>query len=670
MKRGLVFIISLLFVCAKIQAQSFNSDEHKQIDSLKKLIASPTTHDTTLAASYLRLSEILYVSNFDTLVYFGNKTIQLSDKILATSPSPSITRSLKISRATALNNIGFVYSEKGNNTQALENYHLCLRVYEELNDLDGIGTSLNNIGSIYDNQEDFENALVYYKKCYAIRAKMQDKKGMAVVLNNIGSTYDEMGRMEEALVYFRKSMVLRENIKDKDGIAITYNNIGLVLYRLKDYEQALTYFNRSIDLYRQIDYKIGTAVALHNIGLVYFDKNDISKAEKFGLESMEVAQQVGYPEYIKRAANLLSKVYQKQNKWKQAFDMNNLYITMRDSVNNEKTKANILKQEIQYTYDKQKALDNKEHEKQLAVEQEQKQRQKIISLFIGISLLLVIVFAAFIVNRLKVTKQQKLIIEHQKHIVDEKNKEVTDSINYAKRIQEAILPTPKEMNKHLKNGFVIYLPKDIVAGDFYWMEVIGDLAVFAAADCTGHGVPGAMVSVVCNGALNRSVREYKLTEPAQILNKTRELVIETFEKSNADVRDGMDIALCSLNINSKELQYAGANNPLYIVRNNELIEIKADKQPIGKHDGAKPFTNHKISLQPNDSLYVFTDGITDQFGGPKGKKFMHKPLKEMLLSIQNVSMDEQKTLIENRFKDWKGNLDQVDDICMVAVKII
>ena len=444
----------------------------------------------------------------------------------------------------------------------------------------------------------------------------------------------------------------------------------MVLYRLKDYEQALSYFNRSIDLYRQIDYKIGTAVALHNIGLVYFEKNEISKAEKYGLESIQVAQQVGYPEYIKRAANLLCKVYQKQNKWKQAFDMNNLYITMRDSVNNEKTKANILKQEIQYTYDKQKALDNKEHEKQLAVEQEQKQKQKIISLFIGIGLLLVIMFAVFIVNRLKITKQQKLIIEHQKHIVDEKNKEVTDSINYAKRIQEAILPTPAEMNKHLKNGFVLYLPKDIVAGDFYWMEVIGDLVIFAAADCTGHGVPGAMVSVVCNGALNRSVREYKLTEPAQILNKTRELVIETFEKSNTDVKDGMDIALCSLNLNSKELQYAGANNPLYIVRDNELIEIKADKQPIGKHEGAKPFTNHQIALQYHDALYIFTDGITDQFGGPKGKKFMHKPLKEMLLSIQTVSMDEQKTLIENRFKDWKGNLDQVDDICMVAVKII
>ena len=214
MKKKLFFIICFLYACIKIQAQTFTTEEYKQIDSLKKLIANPTTHDTSLAASYLRLSEILYVSNFDTLVYFGNKAIELSDKILAGNPSLIITRSLKISRATALNNIGFVYSEKGNNIRALENYHQCLRVYEELNDLDGIGTSLNNIGSIYDNQEDFENALVYYKKAYAIRAKMQDKKGMAVVLNNIGSTYDEMGRMEEALIYFRKSMVLRENIKD------------------------------------------------------------------------------------------------------------------------------------------------------------------------------------------------------------------------------------------------------------------------------------------------------------------------------------------------------------------------------------------------------------------------------------------------------------------------
>jgi len=226
------------------------------------------------------------------------------------------------------------------------------------------------------------------------------------------------------------------------------------------------------------------------------------------------------------------------------------------------------------------------------------------------------------------------------------------------------------MNKHLKDGFVLYLPKDIVAGDFYWMEVADtDTVIFAAADCTGHGVPGAMVSVVCNGALNRSVREYKLLEPALILNKTRELVVETFETSEADVKDGMDIALCVLNLKLKMLQYAGANNPLYVIRNGNLIEVKADKQPIGKNDNPTPFTNHQIQLEPGDTIYVFTDGITDQFGGAKGKKFMHKALKELLISIQTMSMDDQKTIIENHFSSWKGSLEQVDDICIIGVRV-
>jgi serine phosphatase RsbU (regulator of sigma subunit) len=249
--------------------------------------------------------------------------------------------------------------------------------------------------------------------------------------------------------------------------------------------------------------------------------------------------------------------------------------------------------------------------------------------------------------------------------VSEKNKEITDSIAYAKRIQSAILPPARMVKEYLKDSFILYIPKDQVAGDFYWLQHIDGKVLFAAADCTGHGVPGAMVSVICNNGLNRSVREYGLTEPNKILNKTRELVIEEFEKSDEEVKDGMDIALCSLEGN--KLQYAGAHNPLWIIRNGKILETKADKQPIGKSDHSQPYTNHSIELERGDNIYIFSDGYVDQFGGPKGKKFMTKPLKKLLVDIQDKSMEEQKIAINQTFEEWRGNEAQVDDVCMIGV---
>lgn len=265
---------------------------------------------------------------------------------------------------------------------------------------------------------------------------------------------------------------------------------------------------------------------------------------------------------------------------------------------------------------------------------------------------------------------QKDEAEKQRSLVEKKQKEILDSITYAKRIQEAILPSESAIKEYLPGSFILYKPKDIVAGDFYWVEKVDDTdsVIFAAADCTGHGVPGAMVSVICNNALNRVLKEFRLVEPDQILYKTRELVIEQFEKSNEEVKDGMDISLCILNKKTSELKWAGANNPLWVIRNNELIEIKPDKQPIGKYTETKPFTAHSITIHKNDTIYIFTDGFADQFGGKKGKKFKIAALRELLLSIQDKSMEEQKQQINAVFEDWKGSLEQVDDVCMIGVK--
>lgn len=273
-------------------------------------------------------------------------------------------------------------------------------------------------------------------------------------------------------------------------------------------------------------------------------------------------------------------------------------------------------------------------------------------------------------NKLQLlVKERTLELERALIEVNKQKSEITDSIHYAKRIQAAILPPDRLLQENLKQSFIMYEPKDIVAGDFYWTEKISNSVLFAIADCTGHGVPGAMVSVVCHNALNRAVKEFKLIQPAEILSKVREIVIETFEKSDEVVMDGMDIALCVLNSDTLKLEYAGANIPLYIISEGKFIEIKADNQPVGKHIETRKFSNHFIDLKKGDSIFILTDGFADQFGGEKGKKFKYKPLKELLFEISSLSPEEQKRKLESALKNWKGDLDQVDDVSIIGIKI-
>jgi serine phosphatase RsbU (regulator of sigma subunit) len=323
----------------------------------------------------------------------------------------------------------------------------------------------------------------------------------------------------------------------------------------------------------------------------------------------------------------------------------------------------------------------------------------------------VIVFVALIISILggiayknyRTQKSQAAVIAKQRDEVhekseqlQEKNQEITDSIQYAKRIQTAILPPNKLVKQYLDESFILYKPKDIVAGDFYWMESVGDVVYFAAADCTGHGVPGAMVSVICVNGLNRSVREFGLRTPSEILDKTRELVIKEFEKSEEEVKDGMDISLCALNTKTNELQWAGANNPLWIVTSAPLsdrstplsseqtdaersrsgsgadasfVEVKANKQPIGKYGLETPFTNHNIQLEKGDTIYIFSDGYPDQFGGERGKKYKSGNFKKTLVRISTETIEKQKKMLDQEFESWRGTLEQIDDVCVIGVRV-
>jgi serine phosphatase RsbU (regulator of sigma subunit) len=302
---------------------------------------------------------------------------------------------------------------------------------------------------------------------------------------------------------------------------------------------------------------------------------------------------------------------------------------------------------------------------------ELKLQKRISTLFVVSSfMLLLLVGIAFRSYHQKLKDNQ--IIQTQKHLVEVKNREILDSIEYAKRIQTAILPPARVVHSFFKDSFILYLPKDIVAGDFYWMEEAEGRTYFAACDCTGHGVPGAMVSVVCNTALNRAITEMGERLPGKILDRTREMVLENFSKSDDEVKDGMDASLACLLPDQKTLLWAGANNPLWIYRAGmrNIEEIKADKQPVGQSDQVKPFSTHEISVSPGDIIYLFTDGYADQFGGEHNRKLTRRGFKELLLSMADRAMDEQRSLLHEYLIQYRGTEEQIDDVCVMGVRVI
>jgi len=326
--------------------------------------------------------------------------------------------------------------------------------------------------------------------------------------------------------------------------------------------------------------------------------------------------------------------------------------------------------EIMAIFIKMEADETMSMEEKLSLAESQSGHTKILIAVFCILACGLLFFAGYAVNTyVKKNDAFKKALYSAKLETDQKNKEITDSIIYAQRIQEAILPDMAKMKSYFSEAFILYKPKDIVAGDFYWTIKTEDAVFFAVADCTGHGVPGAMVSVVCNNALNRSIREFGLTKPSDILEKCRDLVIETFAAGNHNVNDGMDISLCSLSLANRTLQYSGANNSLYLIKNGTLREIIADKQPVGTYQQQNPFTNHQITLEKNETIYLFSDGMADQFGGPKGKKFKYKAFQELLTENSKNNMELQKRNINSAFENWVGDLEQVDDVCIIGVRV-
>ncbi len=591
--------------------------------------------------------------------------------------------------ANAYNSIGSVHYIRGNYPQALQSHFSALKLRELIGDKKGIASSYGNIGNVYNDQENFPQALKYYFSCLKIMQQIDNAQGVGTTYNNIALVYTEQRNYKEALKNHFSSLRIRENLDDKKGIASSYNNIGLVYFYSGNYPEAEKNYFISLKMKEALDDKSLIAGQYCNLGEVFFKQNKYPEARDYLMKAKKWSEEIGYRENLKNIYNTLSELDSKEKNYKGAYDNHILYIKYRDSLNNEDTREKIIQNQMTYDFEKKEAVSEVEHKKELENQKmladEKSRKQRLILIFVAIGLLFVVVFAGYVFRSLRITRKQKRIIElqknyaeeqkkeveHQKNLVEEKQKEIIDSITYAKRLQQAILPSDKELKKHLPDSFVLYKPKDIVAGDFYWLHTSVDeeYVFIAAADSTGHGVPGAMVSVVCSNALNRAVSEFKLIDTGKILDKTRELVLETFAKSGEEIKDGMDISLMSINKKQNVINWSGANNQLWFFQYNILNEIKPDKQSIGKTDNPKTFTTHSIKLNVGDVFYLMTDGYPDQFGGLKGKKYKYKQLQEKLVEYSNLSLIQQKEKLNLDFEDWKGDLEQVDDVTIIGIKM-
>lgn len=593
--------------------------------------------------------------------------------------------------AFCLNNMGVVYDNLGEIPKALECYHKSLSLQEEIGAQEGEANSLSNIGEVHRILGDLDKALDFFQQSLTIQKAIDNKRGEAMTLVKIGDIHAEWKDYDTAQDKFEEALKINREIEDRYGIASSTKELGKLFYAIGKYDMALAAIKESKVLFEQYEDKEEIAKSNSLLGQIYFAMDSITLSLMYTEKGYALAEELAFIELISSTSHTLSLIYEQRGNILAAHQFFKKHIKLKDSIRSGSNEKLTIRMQMQHDYDKQKALDDKEKEKEIALANEEKKRQQVVSISIGIVGILTFIFLVIILNRLKITRQQKAVIaetneelnqtneeilaqrdeiERQKNLVEDKNNEITASISYAKRIQTAILPPQSNLDEHLPNCFVYYSPKDVVAGDFYWMEERDGNIFFAAADCTGHGVPGAMVSVVCHGALNRCIREYKLTTPSEILDKTRELVIQTFEKSETQMKDGMDISLCVWNKKDDTLQFAGANNPLYFIKKGETTMgiIKGDRQPIGFTHNPIPFTNHKLSINELEALYLFTDGYADQFGGSEGKKLGHKHFREKLFESRFMTSSQQKEEIAHFFNRWKGDEEQVDDVCVIGVK--
>jgi len=691
-----------------VKAQFFIKQELNLSRNLKNKawLASAYTHFAFFYEDKSDLNKAIEFHQKALKLYKENTLIKVKEKIK--------------NESACYNNIALIYGKLGIYDKAIDYYFLSLKMDEILKDSSGIATSYSNIGIIQRKLRNNDKALEYYFKALKIVEKLNDENSMALCYNNIGLAYQYKKDYSKATYYLLKSLKINEKANNLNRISGCYNNLGNVYFELGEYNKCVNYYNKSLDIRYQIGDKEGQSSVLGNIAALNVKLKQYNLAVENANKSFSIAKEINVLPWQLTAYEVLSKTYDSIKNYKKAYEYQKLFKILNDSMFSIESNQQIKGMEAKYQNDKkQKEIELLNKDKQL---QETEIKQQIIvkyAFVIGFTLMILLVSFVYRNYRNKkkanvLLKQQNIeisqqkeeistqrdeieaqrdLVTHQKEHIEEIHKEVTDSINYAKRIQEAVLPVSESARSVLGEHFILFKPKDVVSGDFYWTTKVNNWLIVTVADCTGHGVPGAFMSMLGISFLNEIVRKQEVTQANQVLNELRKEVINALQQrgKTGEQKDGMDISLLVVNTETNECQWAGANNPLYIVRGGQnpqgltkpellqnlegLEEIKGDKMPIAIHLVMSDFTNHEFKAEKGDCLYLFSDGFADQFGGPKGKKFMYKQFKEILvqtcpgMSQQIKTMNEQKELLEKAINEWIGNGEQVDDITILGLKL-
>ena len=656
----------------------------------KSLVIQEKRKDKQHIADVLNRLAIVYRSQGITeraLDYF-HKSLKIQEEIKN-----------KRGEAVSLNNIASIYSNINETEKSLEYYKRAYNINEGLGDKRGAAYYFQSIGVVYQNEKNEKKALENFKKALNIYEANNIKNPIPGCLINISNSLLKQDSIDSSALYAKKALKLSEELAKKDEIIRALNLLSSIYLKQDKIEEAIKYAERSLSLAKELNFLPKINTAYYDLSKAYRAVNRDKDAYEMLLlykqttdslnkinNTREIAKKRYQFEYEKKSAtdsiNYLKETEIKNAEFRllekeKSIEIENLnQLKLIDELTIKNKESELLNKNIE-TINNQKQIKGLEKEKIL--NNENIKQQKFIQKLILSGLALLLVFSSFLVMSFRKTRKankiiahQKTEVEEQKHLVEEKHKEITDSINYAERIQRSLLASKELLNENLNESFVFFKPKDVVSGDFYWATTLSNNQfALVTADSTGHGVPGAIMSILNISCLKETVKE-GIIEPSEILNHTRNKIIEILKKDGSieGGKDGMDCSLISFDLTNNKLTYSAANNPIWIVREKQIIEFSPDKMPVGKHDrDTISFTQHTIELQKNDMIYTLTDGMPDQFGGLKGKKYMYKQLKELLISMSDLSMNEQKEKISESLNSWIGELEQVDDITIIGIKV-
>lgn len=582
----------------------------------------------------------------------------------------------------SLNNMGLATSKMGELEGSMELFLRALSIAEQLSDSALMARILGNIGTLYEEQRDYDRALDYYGKSLAIVEQIDDPRILGNTLHNIAIIYGRKEMYPEAAGMWKRTIAIRTLMGDDRGVAHALHNYGSLVHAAQnEYQVADSLYALSLDIYERFDDLWGRSMVLGSMGLSSLATGRTDDAVDQCTKSMELARELASSEFEVSACKCLADAYDTLGRYQEANRFLNRYVVLRDSINDSDSGRRASLLDERYAHEKEQL-------RQRTIAEEEIKRQHLLrNMSVALGMMgILLFFIQFNGYRKKqqaneLLEEKNMEIEHQKEQLAEKNREVTDSIQYAKRLQDARLPRAEAYARHFSSSEVFYRPKDIVSGDFHWLEEVDGHVFIAVADCTGHGVPGAMVSMVGIQGLNRAVLEQRIVSPAAILQQLSDHVEEAFNKGGTEVRDGMDISLCVISPDRSQLVFAGANNALWQVSERESVEgavlrgshnglhlheWKAARRSIGGYFDTGGFIEHRVPVTKGDLFVLFSDGYADQFGGDRDRKLGSARFRKLVLEAASAS-DMGRLVTE--FDAWKGAQEQVDDVSVVCFRI-